>query len=116
MTLYRYVKAPPSVVKTKSIKPRISSKLKNNLAKLLLVSGLLIIASVLTPIIYYELFTAPNLKQQTFLSPIPVIGIGKNEPQSEARTNYTQPKNWFPQAQYPNIKESKYIWVTYVLA
>jgi hypothetical protein len=111
MTLYSYVKSPVITVhalQTKSTKPKLIS-FNGFIAKLLLLAGLLLLLSAVGPILFYELFTAPNLKSQQFLSPLPVAGIGKQTlvKQSLPVVNYTQPQAWFPQAGFPRSRESK---------
>jgi sortase A len=68
----------------------------------LIVIGITIIASVIWPLISYELFTAPNLKPQEFLSPIPVHGKETQQDLNlDSNTNLKNPKNWFPEANFP---------------
>lgn len=110
MALYRYVKAPPTIIKPEIKKKRNFAKYRNTFAKILLVSGLLIIASVVIPIVSYELFTAPNLKQQTFLSPVPVVGYEEFEEKIlpiPEKSELIYPEKWFPQAKYLEAKQSK---------
>lgn len=107
MTPYRYLKASARINTADIVKNKRSNKLKKAVAKLLLVSGFLVIASVLVPLVSYELFTAPSLKPQNFLSPVPAIGIERENVLS-ARSDYTQAENWFPQADFSEKKiESK---------
>lgn len=107
--LYRYLKAksPPEGEAFKQEKKKF--KFSSLFAKTLIGSGMLIIANVIWPIIYYELFTAPSLRPQEFLNPIPVTGADEQEIDTKSFevTDLTKPTNWFPQAQYSNGRESK---------
>jgi len=69
------------------------------------------IANVAWPIMSYQIFTAPKIRRSEFLSPIPQNQIGvfpavnpvapvEESPNKVQALDYTNPKNWFPQAQF----------------
>ncbi|OGY18860.1 MAG: hypothetical protein A2900_01520 [Candidatus Chisholmbacteria bacterium RIFCSPLOWO2_01_FULL_50_28] len=75
-------------------------------AKGLMVAGTMIIGSVIWPIVSYEVFTAPSLKPQQFVTPIPVKG---SEPDQfgSASQELLNPTDWFPNAKPNTARESK---------
>lgn len=107
--LYRYIKTQSSKEPEQAHAQGSKLRFSRLLAKILIGAGMLIIANVVWPIVYYELVTAPGLKPQEFLTPVPVTGSEHVEGMTE---NYqvgilTQPENWFPKAQYLETRESK---------
>lgn len=85
----------------------------------LITLGSIMIANVVWPVISYQLFTAPQIQKEEFVSPIPVRELGNGPlvipgmanvddlPGNMypvqvlgADTDYTDPKNWFPTAGY----------------
>ena len=107
MTLYRYVKAHPQTESPKtSRKVRVSSRLMSVLSRGLIISGIVLVANVLWPILSYELFTAPTLKQYEFLSPVPVSGK-EDSLESTINQDLTRPQNWFPKAKFSRKTESR---------
>jgi sortase A len=124
MPLYSYRKAPSSQ-STPFIKPRPSStslisntKKVNRLIPAILVTlGSIMIANVVWPILSYQLFTAPSLKKNEFISPISENLVGnfappavlvnplKSSPTPQIlgqELDYTNPTNWFPSAPFPS--------------
>lgn len=109
MRPYRYVKAPTEI--SFSL-PQVRSKrsLTGIFTKLLIGSGLILIASVFWPIASYELFTAPSLKKQEFLNPAPALGQEGGKPdadENKGETDLTRPQNWFPTAKIPEKRQSR---------
>jgi len=109
MTPHRYIKLPsgdhrPQTASQGQGNPRLSL-----LAKGLMVTGIFIIGSVLWPILSYELFIAPSLRSQQFVSPDPAQGEEQSgiEIEIENSTNLLNPSDWFPNAQVPRVRESK---------
>jgi len=76
-------------------------------AKGLVLVGLTIVGSVLWPILSYELFIAPSLKPQMFLSPIPAQGLEKSQAEIPTEAELLDPKDWFPNVRMPEKGESK---------
>jgi sortase A len=107
MTQYSYVKASPQATKSQRVlKPSIRRHTAI-VTKALFISGMLLIASVLMPILYYELFTAPKLKKHEFLSPVPASSYQTFNQESKTEKNFIRPQNWFPKAQFPEKTVSK---------
>ncbi len=73
------------------------------LAKGLMIAGAVVIGSVFWPIFSYELFTAPSLKPQQFISPIPA----HSQTEDQVKSDLLNPEDWFPQAQSQKARESK---------
>jgi sortase A len=113
---YQYLKRTPA----NTVKSRPNRVLKL-LPAALITSGSIVLANVVWPMISYQLFTAPALKKQEFISPVPRDELGRiqspqtnsnspqlNQPQTQnvlgAAIDYTDPANWFPQAGYQSAK------------
>ena len=107
MTLYRYVKAQPQTASPKtSRKVGVSARLMSVLSRGLVISGIVLVANVLWPILSYELFTAPTLKQYEFLSPVPASSQ-EGSLESTINQDLTRPQNWFPKAKFSRKRESR---------
>lgn len=110
MALYRYTKKPPVRIHV-TAKPKKITLYINAVAKLLLVFGFIAVGNVVIPIISYELFTAPGLQSQIFLSPIPAAGNYQDNAQDniskKEEYDLSKPQNWFPQAKFTKTRESK---------
>jgi sortase A len=108
----QYRKSPPENNQKKNIQTGVLKKRKMYAVGFLLL-GLILIVSVLSPIVSYEIFIAPGLKQNKFLSPISdkmhsiksIRGINVADGKESADLVY--PKNWFPLAEYKSDKLSK---------
>lgn len=108
MTRYRYIKAPIRQVKRpRNLKTNVSWKYTPIVSKTLLISGILLIANVLWPILSYELFTAPSLRPRMFFSPVPPADSETVTKEKEAKKDLTRPQNWFPNASFPEKKEAR---------
>ncbi len=113
MQQIQYRKALPTIT-TQIIKTQTKrSRRIRIMSQSLIAFGLLLVTSVAWPIVSYELFTAPDLKPREFLIPVPVIGqeietnIRSEETiQTENSIDLTQPRNWFPNAQFRRNRES----------
>jgi sortase A len=108
MTKYRYLKAPPGDLNRKKVySVSKAKKFTSIFSKALFISGIIIIANVLWPILSYELFTAPELNQYEFLSPVPASGQEAFNQSTVEKKDFTNPKNWFPEAPTPQKRESR---------
>lgn len=105
---YRYLKAIPKPEEIGRKQPDTRNRRYSSLlAKGLIIAGVLVIGNVIGPILSYELFVSPKLKDQEFLSPVPVLG-------QQTEINYqefedqdlSRPEMWFPEARF-EPRESK---------
>jgi len=121
---YQYIKQsslmPVQVSETgQAVTPDKSRKWGRILPSVLITLGSILIANVVWPVLSYQLFTAPQIQKDEFASPIPVSELGNGPvvipgmesmamlPQGNfpaqvlgADTDYSNPRNWFPQAGY----------------
>lgn len=94
MTLYAYVKAPPKkqrdLVRKKVA--RISSFVFTSI-------GVVLIAIVILPLLYYQFVFDPGLTKQKILSPVPVVNAqDQGKVFGQAADDYTNANTWFPTA------------------
>jgi sortase A len=99
---YCYTKRLGSPIK---VKPK--SKLTKLLPTTLITLGSIMIANVLWPLLDYQLFSSPALRESAFISPVPKELLGRNVdltnriPQVMGESiDYTDPVTWFPKAVY----------------
>lgn len=106
MTAYRFVKAHPGTKQT--VREKTNPRRKASLAaKGMLIGGALVVASVVWPILSYELFTAPTLTKQDYLLPVPAQAQQQEKSTTTDTTDLTRAENWFPSARSSTKTESK---------
>ena len=106
---------------TKRLESLPTAKPKSKLAKLLpttlITLGSLMVANVIWPLLNYQFFSSPVLRERTFISPVPKellgsnVGLTHHIPQVMGESvDYTDPVTWFPKADYNsnNLKPTSY--------
>lgn len=109
MPIAVYRKAPPVEVRPRRQLPMIPV--------IFMVLGSLVIGSVAGPVASYFLFVSPSLgKNNSLISPLPKsspvvlssqVKAAAAAPKVFDELDYTNPANWFPNAGYPKISNSK---------
>lgn len=107
MAMYVYVKAPPKVkrVTVKTRKPAPLPGLSLNQKRLAKISsfiftgiGVVLIAVVALPLLYYQFIFDPGLTEQKILSPVPVVQAQESGSVLGADSDYSNANTWFPTA------------------
>lgn len=110
MALYVYVKAPPQ---KKFALPKVSlpkiSLAKKKVARIssfvFTAIGVVLVAIVAVPLLYYQFVFDPGLTKQKILSPVPVVKAQDQGQVLGQDVDYTNANTWFPTAQ-PQIKRN----------
>lgn len=109
MTRYRYLKNHPNENTIKK-KLQVDLNLYSIISKTLIISGLFVVLSVLWPILSYEIFTAPQLRENKFLQPVPSFVEAQLDEKSSQTGQLTDPKQWFPKANYDQTRSDQVIY------
>lgn len=110
MALYVYVKAPPQ---KKFALPKVSlpkiSVAKKKVARIssfvFTAIGVVLVAIVAVPLLYYQFVFDPGLTKQKILSPVPVVKAQDQGQVLGQDVDYTNANTWFPTAQ-PQIRRN----------
>lgn len=121
---YRFTKRPPQTQFSGPEKKH--ARLLKILPPTLITLGSLLVANVLWPLINYQVFTAPSLKKDDWVSPVAkeylgsgtiardLTGLSKSNPSAVLGmdTDYTKITSWFPTARYA---QNNHTGLTYIL-
>ena len=118
---YRYVK---SVDGSPVTPPKPRSRIRRLAPTILITLGSLLLANVAWPIISYQIAVSPSLQKQQLVSPLvqsPLTHTQSNHPDdiramaapelTDIELDFSNPKNWFPQAGYTTAETEKSYYV-----
>ncbi len=121
-TPYRYVKHLQGVEVTPHLKQR--SRIRRLAPTVLITVGSLLLANVAWPIISYQLAVSPSLQQEELFSPLaraPQTHLGTGQADDirvlaapeliDVELDFSNPRNWFPQAGYETHEQAKSYYV-----
>jgi sortase A len=121
---YRYTKAFPKPSFPESGQRKASSPFLRMVPSLLITVGSLLLANVAWPILHYQFIISPSIQKNEYLSPVsqgflpsssvnvpPNLLTGEIPAVLGAEIDYSNPRNWFPSAQYqiPNQAPETYL-------
>lgn len=103
MRPHRYIKFDTGEQSDQRFRKRQGNARTSVIGKGLMIAGAVVIGSIFWPMLSYEMFTAPTLKPQQFVSPIPAHG----ETEDQEKIVLLNPADWFPKAQRAMVRQSK---------